>query len=203
MKWELRHVCARASEMRSTKAGDCCPQQQSRWLHHPSHTLAAESETPANGCSRPHDTLGTPGSEEFRLGKNKGPVLKQENQVISYRAELLVCFVGRRFSETPQQTHAHQPSFENLRFPLTQAGLTETFKHQRCHYNKIPVLDRTGKGGKISFLWSLWIQTALVQPGWRSGWILQFSHSLTASLQHIWHIKHTLGRSERRIYVLL
>lgn len=91
--------------MRSTTAGNCCPQQQSRWLSNPSHRLAAASETPANGCSRPHDTPGTPGSEGFRPGK-KWRACSEAARMENGCRNVALCGT----LATPQQTHAHQKS---------------------------------------------------------------------------------------------
>lgn len=91
--------------MRSTTAGNCCPQQQSRWLSDPSHTLAAASETPANCCSRPHDTPGMPGREGFRLGKKWRACSEAAQTENGCRNVALYGTLA-----TPRQTHAHQKS---------------------------------------------------------------------------------------------
>lgn len=90
---------------RSTTAGNCCPQQQSRWLSDPSHRLAAASETPANGCRRPHDTPGTPGMEGFRLGK-KWRACSEAARTENECRDVALCGT----LATPWQTHAHQKS---------------------------------------------------------------------------------------------
>lgn len=89
--------------MRFTTAGNCCPQQQSRWLSDPSHTLAAASETPANCCSRPHDTPGTPGREGFRLGQ-KWRACSEAARTENGCKNVVLCGT----LATPWQTHAHQ-----------------------------------------------------------------------------------------------
>lgn len=111
--------------MRSTTAGNCCPQQQSRWLSDPSRRLAAASPTPANGCRRPHDTPGA---------KNEGPVRKQRERVRK-------CSFVWYFRSSP----ANARSPEEFRPTVSVHASVRPSKHQRWRYcdNKTPVLDRT------------------------------------------------------------
>lgn len=187
-------VCVCVSDMRPTKADACCPQQQSRWLHHPSHTrIAAEAEAPANGWRRPRDTPGTPGTGVFQLGgKKKWRACSRAarrrrlvHQVMLNRAEtVLAARVGllRRFSKTPAQTQGHRKFPERLNISV-RIGMPL----QDLQVWKKPLLiiiiiiitwyliEQRGK----SFLASDFKTLTLVIDS------LGFLHSLTGPLQHI------------------
>lgn len=122
VKWELEGVYTRQKW-----DDDCCPEQQRRWLHDPSHTqTAAGSDTPANG--RDTREPGIPAGDQTQT---EGPVLKAArtldfgalSQVLGLRSRNVVSNIAtattrsRRRLQDGQQLCSHRPPLWRLQVP--------------------------------------------------------------------------------------